>query len=219
MTPRKTSKPPPARAPSAKRSAQKSAPAHKAGRPWPPAVKRDALKRLRAGATVADVHRATGVTKPTLSSWARTAGIDVSSSQTRHATEAKVAELALDAVSRLERIRDYELTALESMAYLEAIAATELEVAERVREVSTMGGPIYLPARGSTAEHAGQRLEALKRIVGKRDLVGAAGLLVDKLEVLAGRATANADIVVRFGIPRPDFARADADAVDLPPAD
>lgn len=206
---------------SAKRSAQKSAPAHKAGRPYDGKVKARALRQLGAGKTLAAVHRSTGVAKPTLSRWARAAGIDTGagSAQTAAATEAKVAELALDAVSRLERIRDSELTALETMAYLEASLAVDLEVAETIREVSTMGGPIYLPARGTPAELNAQRLEALKRLVGKRDLVGAAGLLVDKLEVLQGRASERGELVVRFGIPRPDFARADAEAIDLPPAD
>lgn len=212
---------PAAQRPGGKRATRPGAPAPVPGKGYPPKVKARALKRLAAdGATIAAVHRATGVTKSTLSRWASAAGIDLAAGRARTAaaTEAITADLKLDVVSRLERIRDYELTALETIAWAEASYAVLVEQDARITWHASMGGPVPMPT-GEEAELALGRLKLLREGIVKRDLVGAAGLIVDKLELLTGKATERGELLVRFGIPRPSFATADAEAIDLPPAE
>jgi hypothetical protein len=57
-------------------------------------------------------------------------------------------------------------------------------------------------------------VELLTRATPKRDLVGAVGQAVEKLELLRGDATERGDVVVHFGIPRPSPRESDAAAID-----
>lgn len=209
-----TRRTPPGDTPRPQRPAGKRA----SGPPYDARLKARALRQLERGATIAETHRKTGVTKSTLSRWAKAAGIDVGAATRDRLANAAAAneELKLDVLSRLTRVRDYELTALESLAWSEATYAVAVEADSGIYWESGIAGPVAMPS-SKDARDALARLMLLQRGMHKRDLVGAVGLLVDKLELLAGKATERGELVVRFGIPRPDFAAADRDAVDLPP--
>jgi len=173
---------------------------------------------------IADASRRLGIPRRTVARWAKVAGVDVSeearakTAAARAALEAKVAEVNVTTVTRLEAILALELDVLEELGYLEATFAAE-QAAAPVRLVETVGGNIPQPVPGSDLETILARIELIRRAVGKRDLVGAIGLIVDKLEVLASKATGRGDLIVRFGIPRPSFYEADRDCIDLPPLD
>lgn len=206
-----------------KRSERKSARPKRARARYTDEQKDEALDLLREEGMAA-AHDATGVPKGTLSGWAQAAGIDLASrarDRTAAASatvEAKAAELKLDTVSRLERILGLTLDAWEDLATFEAQATTAMRDTEGAvwADFTDLGGLIIRHQDTEVSQALG-RLTLLRQSMTKRDVVGAAGLAVDKLELLTGKATERGELVVRFGIPRPDFAKADREAIDLPP--
>lgn len=182
----------------AKRATPKTA--NRRRRPWPDDVRERALELLRVDGLAA-AHHDTGVSKPTLTRWARAAGIDLGAAaeQTRHATTARGAQLAEATTTRLEQI--IELSTRGLVRRLEANAdAAELDEADLGEWSAELG--TYLPA-GEEAAAAVRRYRHLASLEPTRDLVGTLTRAVHDLNLLRGEATERGDVVVNFGIPRP----------------
>lgn len=184
--------------------------------------RRVALELIEA-AGIAAAHGSTGIPKATLSRWAKAAGIELDEqtrARTRAATgaaEAKAAELKVTTVDRLERILDDQLATLEAIGKLERRAAeaalNPADGAHLLRvERSSIGRTVELDDDTAAGALALSRL--VSESITKRDVVGAATRAVHDLQLLKGDATERGAIVVRFGIPRPNAADADAQAVD-----
>lgn len=193
----------------------------KARQAYPDEVRLEVLRRLRAGASIADEHKRTGVAKGTLSRWARTDGIDLGEearARTAKATE-RVRELVTEArqttVTRLEAVLEQELDAHAQRLRLEHALATQLAAA-LAGDLQDRTGDVFRLMRGETAATVMLRdpdselaqivaaLELLNITSPKRDTVGAWTRAVHDLALLKGEATERGAVVVQFGIPRPD---------------
>lgn len=185
--------------------------------------RRVALELVEA-AGIAAAHGSTGIPKATLSRWAKAAGIELDEqvrARTRaaaSAAEAKAAEVRVTTVDRLERILDDQLATLEALGQLErraleAALNVDPEHAVMVRSGARVGELILHGIAPELAQALGLA-ELVSSSVVKRDVVGAATRAVHDLQLLKGDATERGAIVVRFGIPRPNAADADAQAVD-----
>lgn len=199
----------------------RSAPKRAKGAPWPDTLRLEVLERLGAGSTIADEHRATGVPKGTLSGWAKRAGVDLGEAaraRTRAATERvveRVAEVKATTVDRLERILEAELEAHALRTDLERALSAQLAAA-LAGDVEDRHGEVFRLMRGESAatvmlrdpdSHLAQLVAALELLnvtTPKRDTVGAWTRANHDLALLKGEATERGDVVVRFGIPRPD---------------
>jgi hypothetical protein len=233
-TPEKSTPKAPAKraaAPVAARSTPKRAkPKRAPGRPYADEDRRKALDVLLEHG-MAEAHRRSKVPKATLSRWAKAAGIDLGEDARRRtadataAVEAKAAELARTTVDRLEGILMAELTAHEQLLELELLAARlAADAAVRVLDGDQpveaqlgMMGNAYLVLKRPDSK-LGQvlgLLELLAPVGAKRDRVGSWTRANHDLALLKGEATERGDVVVRFGIPRPDAAASDASAVEV----
>lgn len=216
MTPRKA----PDRTRTPVRSTAKREAPHRPRTAYPPEQKAAAVAMMR-GSGIAATHRATGVPKGTLSGWARAAGIDLGEAaraRTAAATahvEAAVAEVKLTTVNRLERILEAELDTHADRLELERALSRQLARVLAGDLVDADDHPFRL-MRGESAATVMLRdpdgdlaqlvgaLELLNATSPKRDTVGAWTRAVHDLALLRGEATERGDVLVTFGIPRPD---------------
>jgi transposase-like protein len=173
---------------------------------------------LVASAGIAEAHRLTEVPKATLSRWAKAAGVDVGEqarARTTAATaavEAKVAEVKLTTVARLERVLEQQLRVEEELGNLELAGIAAARTGDLVLEHSIAGTRLVLEPTGPDAELVARARIALE-LSPKRDAVGARTRAVHDLNLLKGEATERGTILVRFGIPRP-AGDVDAGVVD-----
>lgn len=195
-------------------------PTAKARTAYPADVKARALEDLARTRDLAGVHARHDVSKSTLSRWAKAAGVDLAGparerTATAHAaTTAKVAEVRVTTTDRLERVLEAELATHGTRVHLEQALTRELDSA--LAGDLEARGEVFRLMRGDTGptimlrdpdSHLAQLVAALELLnvtVPKRDTVGAWTRAVHDLNLLRGEATERGDVVVRFGIPRPD---------------
>jgi len=144
---------------------------------WSPQAKTDALTQLADGHTLAQVHHDTGIPKPTLTRWAKAAGIDVarSTEKTANAThaslEARRARLASDLMDDADRLRRQlfaPCTEKRAMTVSDGqLNGSHVEVVEIER------------AQPTFAEQS--------------KIMVSLGIAVDKLQLLTGEATARVE--------------------------
>ena len=203
-TPRKTASP----ARPAARSATKRA--RKPGTAYDEATKAKALARLDADG-MAETHATTGIPKPTLSRWARAAGIDLGANaraRTEAATEAVRARAAEVSLSTLELLEQHVAQAgdyLATVAGVNALAARLLvgtDPANLERVVTLAGtGIVVSDTQVDEVLKVAQALDALPLAV--RDAEGLLTRAIHDLQLLRGEATERGELVVDFAVPRP----------------
>lgn len=181
----------------------------------PPDLKAKAVEQLRT-AGLAATHAATGISKPTLSRWAKAAGVDLAgparertATATAHRQEIG-ARTALNAVGQLERIVD------ASAGYVSAIVAANRTAAEAITALhpddltirpGIDGNAGTLELGDPDASDALMVTRALDLLpLELRDAVGALTRAVHDLALLQGDATERGELVVQFAVPRPDPA-------------
>lgn len=165
-------------------------------------AEREQALALLAELGLAAAHRQTGVPKPTLARWSADAGVTKHSDTERNARQTEAARAA--------RARTVEETRAELVELLSAVAVTgaQLEL--------TLLDPSHALARERfpyiVDEDTG---EAHPMLAARLDqIVGARTRAIHDLNLLTGKATSNAAVVVRLEVPRPDPRAADAGAVD-----
>lgn len=173
----------------------------------------EALRLLETEGT-AHAHKVTGVPKPTLTRWAKAAGIDtgeVARRRTASATEAvraRAAEVKATTVELLEGHLAQAGTFLTTIAGVNARAAQLIASGDPgLIEVKVgMGGPYAVLRDGSEAAELGKVALALDGLpLAVRDAEGIVTRAIHDLQLLAGEATERGELIVEFGgIPRPD---------------
>lgn len=181
-------------------------PRRRAGHRWPDDVRERALELIRGAggrAGIAAAHTELGIPKATLSRWARDAGIDLTASaaRTHAATTVRAATLAADTTTRLEYLIELASGGLTRRleANLDAAELDDDDLGTWDDELERFVGP----GDGSAAALALRRYRHLSTLEPTRDLVGTLTRAVHDLALLRGEATERGDVVVRFGIPRP----------------
>lgn len=207
MTARRPTQPPPR-----KRSAAKRPPRKGKGGRYSDEQRAEAL-RLLAEQGTAHAHKVTGVPKPTLSRWAKVAGIDTEATakaRTAAATEAvrtRAAEVRLTAVQTLEQHID------QAGHYLTTVVGVTAHAADLIADVDPtelrlehgIAGP-YVVVENTAAQDAQRRAMALASLpLNPRDAEGILTRAIHDLQLLKGEATERGELVVDFagGIPRP----------------
>lgn len=85
---------------------------------------------------------------------------------------------------------------------------------ERISLEVGLSGP-YAVVEDAAAQAAQRRAMALASLpLETRDAVGILTRAIHDLQLLTGQATERGDLLVQFGVPRPDALRADAGVVD-----
>lgn len=180
------------------------------GKGYPPKVRERALA-LVASEGVAAAHRATKVPKPTLTRWAKAAGVEVTKgdvARTRAATEAvraRAAEVKLSTVQLLEE------HIAQAGQFLVEVAGANALAAQRIVDAGPDGVRIEVGAFGpyavltdpaaSEAQKVAVALASLPLAV--RDAEGLVTRAIHDLQLLQGEATERGDVVVHFAVPRP----------------
>lgn len=170
-----------------------------------------------AAVGLAAAHAETGVPRRTLCDWAKAAGVDLGASVRARtaaataATTARAAEVRLTVVDRLEAVLEEQLGNARTLGVLEHQAGAAV-LASSVTYVRGLAG--IEPQLDQRARDALAKLRALGEAMPKRDVVGAWTRAVHDLALLKGDATERGDLIVRFGIPRPQ-----TDVVPVPQAE
>ena len=201
-----------------KRSATKRPPRRGKGGRYSDEQRTEALRLIETQGT-AHAHKVTGIPKPTLTRWAKAAGIDTGAAarrQTAAATEAvrrRAAEVKLTTVQLLEahvaQAGHYLATVAGANAHAaDIIAALDPDLIE---ERATIAGPVYIPT-DPAAHAAKKRAAALADLpLNPRDAEGILTRAIHDLQLLKGEATERGELVVDFTVPRPT---ADTPVVD-----
>lgn len=177
---------------------------------YPPATKAKALKVLESDG-VAAAHKATKVPKPTLTRWAKAAGIDLGEqARARTATasatvRARAAEVRLSAVEQLEAHIDQAGHYLATVVGLTAHAADLLADVDpaNLKLEQGIAGP-YVVVEDKAAQDAQKRAMALASLpLVPRDAEGILTRAIHDLQLLRGEATERGELVVEFTVPRP----------------
>lgn len=216
MTTRKA----PTKRPRATRSGAK---ARATGRPYDEATKARALEVLQVDGLAA-AHKATGVPKPTLTRWAKAAGVDVGElarARTANATEAVRARAAEVTASTVELLEAHVAQAgdyLGTLAGVNALAARLIagldpDKIERVVTLAGTGVAVNDPQVDAVVKVA-QALDALP--LAARDAEGILTRAIHDLQLLKGEATERGELVVEFTVPRPHPSTGDDAVVEYP---
>lgn len=186
-------------------------------------VKDTALDVIRDDG-IAAAHDATGVPKPTLSRWAKAAGIVPAG-----VDDSRTAAAAAGRRRQLEEARGSTIARLEGIAeragnYLLDVTTVNAELAEAIavapldslKALPTLDG--YIVESDDPDVRAAARRAALLATapLQVRDAVGVLTRAIHDLQLLKGEATTRGELVVNFAVPRPSPARTEADVIVLP---
>lgn len=183
-----------------------------------------ALELFRDGLSLADVHRQTGVPKPTLTRWRQAAGVPntVNADRARLAA-ATAASLAVRAEARLTMLQQLERNVESAGAILGALLEAGVEFTDAVAGLDTSrvesfrdpdSGRVSVAVDDPVATAALKRAQALTQLpVEVRDLVGIHTRGIHDLQLLKGEATERGTVVVEFALPRPPRPVIDGEVV------
>lgn len=164
---------------------------------YTPTERADALD-LVARAGIAAAHKELGIPRPTLSTWASEAGVVPNSRNAQRTEEAREEALRRADERRTELVTLLSEVAVEGARLELGILNPRHELAGDVR--------VYVDEDTGTAHpYSPARLD---------QIVGARTRAIHDLNLITGQATANAALIVRIEIPRPDPRAADAGAVE-----
>lgn len=208
MTTRKTTPKPPARRPGSQRSGAKraSAPVR-----YSEEQRAEALD-LVAAQGIAHAHRATGVSRATLSRWAKAAGIDVGEqarARTANAT-AVVRQRAAEVTANTVDLLEHHIA--QGGHYLGVVAGVNALAAERIASLDPdlisiehgIAGPYTVLGDRAAADAAKVALALAGLPLAARDAEGLVTRAIHDLQLLRGEATERGELVVEFTVPRPD---------------
>lgn len=174
------------------------------GHGYPDNVRDQAIDVMRVTGLAA-AHASTGISRQTLSRWARQAGIDLGavSVRTRAAAQASAAQTAKTTAERLERILELATTALTRS--LEALTDV-LELDDDDLGAWSEELQRFVPADDqSTAAKVMRRHQLVQSTgVSARELSTVVSTAVKDLALLRGEATSRGAFTVSFAVPRPD---------------
>ncbi len=155
---------------------------------------------------IAAAHRETGVPKPTITRWCKTAGVSIEEmAQTRTAHAMTKADIVLRQAGRIEEVLE-EIRSAAGL-YLQAVTVANRDyalavLAEDPEDIATRVNPI---TGGVEAEPTSERARAAyKRVLALRhgiedpQAVGALTRSTHDLQLLAGKATENQAVQVVF---------------------
>lgn len=224
---RNTAKPTPRKAtPSRVRSTPKAREKTPARRttPYSAEQRAEAIRLLETQGT-AHAHKVTGVPKPTLTRWAKAAGIDmgdVARRRTAAATEAVRARSAEVRATTVELLEGHIAQAgqfLTTVAGVNALAAQLIATGDpdNIEVAVGMAGPYAVLKDGTQAAELGKVALALKGLpLDVRDAEGIVTRAVHDLQLLRGEATERGELVVEFNVPRPHPATTAVEVLEPP---
>lgn len=194
----------------ARKRTQTKAPARK----YDDGTREGALELFRDGCALSDVHRETGVPKPTLTRWRQAAGIPNTVNKDRaRLAAATSASLAVRAEARLTMLQQLERNVESAGAILGALLEAGVEFTDAVAGLDPSSVEVFRDpdsGRASVAVDDPAATAALKRAqaltqlpVEVRDLVGIHTRGIHDLQLLKGEATERGTVVVEFALPRP----------------
>lgn len=221
---RKTPPKTPPRASKSTRSGSKTreAPAGRRTTGYPEATRAKALALLERDGMAA-THKATSIPKPTLTRWAKAAGIDLGEqarARTSNATEAvraRAAEVTANTVELLEGHIAQAGHYLGTLAGVNARAAQLIAAADPDTITINQGiaGP-YAVVTDPAAQELGKVALALAGLpLAPRDAEGILTRAIHDLQLLKGEATERGDLRVEFNVPRPPSSTS-ATVVEVP---
>ncbi|WP_288797808.1 hypothetical protein [uncultured Arsenicicoccus sp.] len=205
-------------------SARKRTQPKASARKYDDGTREGALELFRDGASLADVHRQTGVPKPTLTRWRQAAGVPntVNADRARLAA-ATAASLAVRAEARLTMLQQLERNVESAGAILGALLEAGVEFTDAVAELDPSrvesfrdpdSGRVSVAVDDPAATAALKRAQALTQLpVEVRDLVGIHTRGIHDLQLLKGEATERGAVVVEFALPRPPRPVIDGEVV------
>lgn len=168
--------------------------------------------RLVATQGMAHAHKVTGVPKSTLSRWAKAAGVDTEGTARQRTAAATEAVRARAATVRLSTVELLEAHIAQAGQYLATVAGANAHAADLIagldpdliEERATIAGPVYL-ATDPDALAAQKVAAALAGLpLAPRDAEGLLTRAIHDLQLLKGEATERGELVVEFGVPRPN---------------
>lgn len=179
------------------------------------------VEQVRAEGMAA-THKATGIAKSTLGRWCKVAGVDLGEEAKARTAKAAEALKAKGAVARVSTAERLEQLIASAGSYLATTTSANDDAAaliaaldpERISLEVGLSGP-YAVVEDAAAQAAQRRAMALASLpLETRDAVGILTRAIHDLQLLTGQATERGDLLVQFGVPRPDALRADAGVVD-----
>ena len=170
----------------------------------------EALRLVESQGT-AHAHKVTGVPKPTLTRWAKAAGVDTEEAARRRtaaateAVRARAAEVKLGTVELLEQHIAQAGEYLATVAGVNALAAQLITRADPAGiEVNVgMAGPYAVVTDEQAAEVSKVALALAGLPLAVRDAEGLLTRAIHDLQLLRGEATERGELVVEFNVPRP----------------
>ena len=216
----------PATPPARKRASTKARATNvKAGRSsahrYTPAERAAVLEQLGT-LGMAATHQATGIPKTTLSRWAKAGGVDLG--ETARALTAKASEAlkAKGAAARVSTAERLEQLIAASGSYLATTTGANEAAAALIAALDPdllsleagLTGPTVV-VQDADAQAAQKRALALAGLpLETRDAVGILTRAIHDLALVTGQATERGELVVNFGVPRPNALEADVTVVD-----
>lgn len=194
--------------PARRRTVQRSA--AKRARVYPERTRKRALKVI-AEEGIAAAHRATKVPRPTLSRWAKAAGIDVGEQARARTAAASATVRARSAEVKASTVELLEHHIAQGGHYLGVVAGVNARAAEliasldpsRLKVETGMAGP-YIVVEDPEAQAAQKVAMALAGLpYAPRDAEGLVTRAIHDLQLLNGEATERGELVVEFSVPRP----------------
>lgn len=168
--------------------------------------------RLVEGQGTAHAHKVTGVPKPTLTRWAKAAGLDTGEAARRRTAAATEAVRARAAEVKLSTVDLLEAHIAQAGEYLRTVAGVNARAAQLIAGGNPdtitmavgMAGPYAVLAPDSEAAELGKVALALAGLpLAPRDAEGILTRAVHDLQLLRGEATERGELVVEFNVPRP----------------
>lgn len=178
--------------------------------PYTAEQRAEALRLVETQGT-AHAHKVTGVPKPTLTRWAKAAGLDTEAAARRRtaaateAVRARAAEVKLGTVELLEQHIAQAGDYLRTVAGVNALAAQRIAAADPdlIKIATGIAGP-YAVVEDADAQEAAKVALALAGLpLAVRDAEGLLTRAIHDLQLLRGEATERGELLVEFNVPRP----------------
>lgn len=193
-------------APKARATAAKRSP----GNRYTTEQRAEALKIVEDFGT-AHAHKVTGVPKPTLTRWAKAAGLDTGDAARRRTASATEAVRARAAEVRLGTVDLLEHHIAQAGHYLATVAGVNARAAQLIAAAAADGirveqgiaGPYAVVEDAEAQELAKVALALAGLPLAPRDAEGILTRAIHDLQLLRGEATERGEVLVEFTVPRP----------------
>ena len=179
------------------------------------------VEQVRAEGMAA-THKATGIAKSTLGRWCKVAGVDLGEEAKARTAKAAEALKAKGAVARVSTAERLEQLIASAGSYLATTTTANEDAAALIAALDPnllhleagLTGPTVV-VQDVDAQAAQKRALALAGLpLETRDAVGILTRAIHDLALVTGQATERGELVVHFGVPRPNAIDADVTVVD-----